>query len=658
MLILYSYEYAGGTVKDCGTVKTVPYGVYPEGNMADFSNEIYDKNIQTLKEFYPEIVLDGAEPECKFIVEDCKNGQKTIRVNIDGKYKYAHSKFDPEKEAQKWSDAVKINRNSKIIVYGLGFAYHIEELAERLEDSNMLYIVEPDFDIFSELLKNRNVSDLLKNEKVKLLFDNTQNAGRKLFANIISWQDSHNIIYAKLPIYEELYPEKYLAFIKDFRNGFGKIGVDRNTMALFVDKWHQLGFANLKYLPGSINYMGFFEAFKGVPCVLVSAGPSLNKNVHLLKEIKGKFPILCVYTAYKVLKKNGIEPDFIISIDSRQTHFETAEVRSELIDTPLFCESISDKDLLERHTGHKMFIPGSCSPFVCQLFINLRKTYRKVVSGGSVACMALDLLVLMGGNPIILIGQDLAFTGRKTHAEGTFYDSNNKLDADKKYIMTKDINGEDIPTNEAYLSFKTWFDYYITDRKDKIDFIDATEGGAKIENTKIMTFRDAIDQNIEKGVDVESVLKEIYSNNPLFIDDEERRFLEILREMEKSIAGLEGKLKKGVSQSKKLLKIYGKNEQNTKKGIVDKCITELNSIDKSLKKQVSSLTVILLLFGKIQHALVNFDDDKKLSDELYILNKNLLLYGGLKEQIEAVKPVLSEAIKEFEDTINAEEKCL
>lgn len=630
--------------------------------MEDLANEIYNVNVQALKKLYPKMNIedlgrdnDMSAPSDKLIVEDCKNGQKTVKVNIDGKYKYAHSKYDPIKEAQKLNASVDIKRNSKIVVYGIGFAYHIEELAKHLGDENKIFVVEPNYDVFSALIRNRDISALLKNEKIKFLFGDADKVVMTLFSGLITWFDFDNIIYTNLPIYMDMYTDNYMVFVKAFRNSFSKIGVDRNTFMYFADKWQEIGFANLKYMIGSTNYMGFNNAFKDVPCVLVSAGPSLTKNVHLLKEIKGKFPILCVYTAYKVLKNNGIEPDFIISLDSGQTHLESEDAKKELIDVPLFCEGISDTDLLERHISHKMFIPESCSPLVCQLFLDLGKPYCDIMSGGSVACTALDLLVFMGAHPVILIGQDLAFTGRKAHADGTFY-GNDDLQDEIKYMMVEDINGEDVPTNEVFLSFRVWFDYYIMDHSNKVDFIDATEGGAKILGTKIMTFRDAIDQNIHKSVDVEKIINEIFSNNPLFIDDEKNKFLERLSKMDDSFEVIEEILTKSVKICKKMIKIYENNEHKTKMGTIERCLSDLNDLDKKLDKQMSSFSAIKVLFNKVKEELENFDNDKIMSEELFIMNKNLLLYSRLNEYVERVKPIFSKTVKEFSNAINKQEE--
>lgn len=529
--------------------------------MAGSTNEIYAANAQALQDAYPEIVLEGLVSSGGIIAEDCKNGQKTFKVNAGGKYKYAHSKYDPVKEAEKLNAAVELKRNTKIIVYGLGFAYHIEELAGKLGEGNSVYVIEPYCDIFYELIRNRDISGLINNDKVKILLGDSEKHIADSFSSLFNWQDVENILYMHLPVYPEMDTEKYKNFMKTFRDCFARIRVDANTIVRFLDQWHQTSYNNLKYLDGTVNYMAFENAFKGSPCVLVSAGPSLNKNVHLLKEIKGKFPIVCVYTAYKVLQKNGIEPDFIISVDSNQTCLESEEVKNEPINVPLFCSLISDPLLLEKHKGQKIFFVSSLTPVLHQIFIDLKKPVRVISSGGSVACSALDLLVFMGADPVIFIGQDMAFTGKKTHADGTFYGDDTGLKDDAKYLVTvEDVYGNEVITNKPYLSFKTWFDGYIREKNGEISFIDATEGGAKILGTEIMTFKEAIGQNFEKSVDVEKISNKIFANNPLFIGKENFEYLGILKKMEDSFESIEEILSKGIKTCKKMIKIYEKNE--------------------------------------------------------------------------------------------------
>ena len=160
--------------------------------------------------------------------------------------------------------------------------------------------------------------------------------------------------------------------------------------------------------------------FSNVPAVIVSAGPSLAKNIDALKSVQDRAVIFCVGAAYKTLYENGITPDFCVLI--------------ERIDTSHHYTFPNNKDvniIIEPFTNYKVFMTKfkryltsvSYETSSNHWFEQLKnKTPDNFEAKGTVSYQALYSAKYMGCNPLILLGQDLAYVDGKCYAKGSQYE--------------------------------------------------------------------------------------------------------------------------------------------------------------------------------------------------------------------------------------------
>jgi len=160
----------------------------------------------------------------------------------------------------------------------------------------------------------------------------------------------------------------------------------------------------------------------------------------------------------------------------------------------------------------------------------------------SVATAALELGLLMGGEPIIFVGQDLSFApDGDTHVKGTLF--NAKVDFSKQdlFLATPANYGGEVLTDPVFLSTIKWFEDYLKDKPG--NFINATEGGAFIKGTKVMTLREALNNYCQTSINFYNSffqLKQEYLKNKK-IDIHKKaakllkHLLEVREELEKHI---------------------------------------------------------------------------------------------------------------------------
>ncbi len=168
------------------------------------------------------------------------------------------------------------------------------------------------------------------------------------------------------------------------------------------------------------------NAYPGLPAVLVAAGPSLQKNMHLLHELKGdkdgkgrKAVIIAVQTMLKPLLAAGIEPDFVTSLDYNTVStrfFENLEESGSTGRVHLVAEAKANWNVLDVFSGTTSVIHND---FAERL---LRGTFPQrmgMKAGATVAHLSFYLAEFMGCDPIILTGQDLGFVDGLYYKPGT-----------------------------------------------------------------------------------------------------------------------------------------------------------------------------------------------------------------------------------------------
>src|SRR5690606_16076320 len=152
---------------------------------------------------------------------------------------------------------------------------------------------------------------------------------------------------------------------------------------------------------------------------------------------------------------------------------------------PLFVEPFVHPGILQQYQGQLWCLEVN-NPIVHWLE-DLREPVGQAMTGGSVAHTTLDLLVQFGCNPIVLVGQDLAYTSGYTHARGTTHRKNAYEVATTRHraaLHMPGYYGGTVATSHNLYIYLKWFEEYIAQLGQSRTVIDATEGGAYIHGTK------------------------------------------------------------------------------------------------------------------------------------------------------------------------------
>ena len=234
----------------------------------------------------------------------------------------------------------------------------------------------------------------------------------------------------------------------------------------------------------------FHNKFNGQSAIIVCPGPSLSKNIDVLKKAKGKILIISVLHAFKALKEAGIIPDIIIHTDPG--NLQAYHYKKDGKDTSYWTSWVEENDFSEV----SFFITTSMGapqmfniPAEKVLWMSPGQKIGKHLPidifdydrvGGSVSHSAFDLMVEFGFESIALVGQDLAFA-----KDGELYADDARLDLSDKRLFdmgrrfhVKGFFGDEVETNNTFYFFGQSYERFARELEDtNVKLYNCTEGG-------------------------------------------------------------------------------------------------------------------------------------------------------------------------------------
>lgn len=450
-------------------------------------SSIWENNINCLKnrdlqlaELLEQIYLyekQGADiVEPTVWLEPTNVGAQTLASRDEKGEYYFHSNIDPYNEAWQFANWYYRPEKREYHVYGLGLGYHVEALSD-MDESISLYVYERDLHVICSFMQSRNQSSLLENQKVTIIYDpDLKQFAKSLSENavIVIHHPSLRCIKQK-SIRERM---EYL-FIRDS-------GI-RNQHNLMVSNFRE------NVINCNHNVDELYNEFRGRKAVIVAAGPSLEKNIEELKKKTENVLIISTGTVFHKLMELGIDVDFVIVSDA-QPSIRNQFYRDFDKKVPLLVLSTASKCVAAEYAGEKYII--------YQKDYDLsEKTAREkqciiYETGGSVSTTALDVCLRLGCESVAYIGLDLAYTGKRRHAEGLAGVEEIDISGMRivpGYELIHTIEGYEIIEKEVASShlfdmYRQWIEKRV--QKSKIPVFDATQGGSIIKGLSIISIYD------------------------------------------------------------------------------------------------------------------------------------------------------------------------
>ncbi|EKO5162098.1 motility associated factor glycosyltransferase family protein, partial [Campylobacter jejuni] len=458
---------------------------------------ILEKNIQAL--------LSGVnEPLGNKLLKFIQN-KTCFRFSIDENlniYDKTHNVFmyeNLEEELNFFYQGIleKTPRYPFICIYGIGNALLIKNLAKHYKH---LFVFESEIELFILALSTLDLSEELCSGKIYLVDIEEERVDIQLLilfdmkdiSEYLSLYEMfvNNVYYKKF--YEDIWHKADELCEKNIKVVIRNLG--SNSDLSFECYSHLL--QNIPSMLESIPFQRILNERKNKfdNAIVVSAGPSLTKQLPLLKACQDKAVIFCADGALSMLEKEGIVPDYVTNLDFTDLamkFFQNKENKTSL--NILSCATYPN---LVHFLDNKSVILRD-DP-LCQRF-NLND-FGYIGTGAHVSHFSYTLALALGFKNIIMIGQDLAFDEEgNSHSKG--------FDFGEKFSGEENIDKLKVPAYAGkgeVLTHITWNDYRIkleylfACNEQKAKFYNATEGGARINFTEELSFKECCEKLLTK----------------------------------------------------------------------------------------------------------------------------------------------------------------
>lgn len=559
-----------------------------------------------------------------------RKGEATYRMN---------STYNPSNEAKIWAEQFSLlHLNNVILMYGLGKGLHAAELAARLDKQDFLFIYEPSLQIFDHVMKEYDITPLLGKPNVILIVEDLNEFD---FHNLLHYVTTISNFSTQEqcvhPFYDKLFRESYVKFWKEIKDTFIHTRININTEILFGQRIIINSLKNIRFIKNSNSLEDLTQDFDtSIPAIVVAAGPSVRQNIEELKRAKGKAYIFVVDRVLDYVLDNGLEPDFVVTLDPIKP-VEFFSKRSD-ITIPLLCEIVSNWEVLDVHKGKKIIY--ECSPLYQKLYTSINKIPPTITAGASVATAAFGICVRMGFQKIVLVGQDLAYDGDVTHAGGV------EEQYEDQDLMVEGVDGNKVRSRYDWYEFLVWFQDMIQ-LYPKLQVIDTKQSGAKIKGTEHMSLKDVVDRFCSKETGLDLILK---GKKASFNEEEFTKVKKQLNSMEEDLKTLKKKAGEAIKLCDDQLREYQKKQANEERTY--KNYKNLSKINKRLHENSAySLldSYITSMSASSLSKMYYFTDDMK-SDQIATYEKSKKIYQSIVDGVEFSLPLLEEEL----DRLNLE----
>jgi len=529
---------------------------------------------------------------------------------------------NPLEEAKQWVKGLNYLPNSLFVVYGIGLGYEIRELLSRMRPEDKIIIVEPSDDI-TGWFRDRN-PDLQGGKTLHRVKD--WGEFKRLYLYI---GDFDSVIPAVLPGYQKVYQKETERFMVLLGREISNLQSDQVTTDFFHRRWQENVLRNLRPMTRGGSAAAAIKRYHGAG-VLVSAGPSLTSTLPLLDRVKGKALIVAVQTANRVFETMDVKPDLIATFDGAFDNYYE-HFSGIALDVPLVFDPTAYWRCVSEWRGPLSSVLVHPSNRWIETLMECQ--FSGFASGPSIANFLFDLLYEWGADPIILIGQDLAYTGGRFHAKGThkseLWDCG--IPPERKLVEVDGVGGGKVVTDRNMVTFLHWYEEMLRTKYTNVRAINATgPDGAEIHGTVNMPFEEAI-QSIQQG-NVDEVIRLI--TTPVASHGIE----EFLRSSKNCFIDLMKDIKRGQQVATELVYYYANNRSD--EASLDRMLKELSGVDDRITESREYLQVVQYmirpLLCKSEYPIA------ERGDGLLTARRSMAIYTGLSDTMEAVIPILEE----------------
>jgi hypothetical protein len=412
----HGFDPAVGDARRTGRMPAVP--------SATHVNSTYVENMRRLWRLDARLAqrIDEVPPDDLLAVEASRAGPPTAAVVTgDGRRLYLHSRYDPQREAMDFCATLETRDAACIVLSGLGLGHHLRALHDEYGSGSTFLISEPDTATIATAFRHTDLTAVLDSGRIEFItrLDKSylhERIGR--FATVLMLGTQFVVPPVSLQVgadFHQACREAILAFAAYAKMSLVTLVKNAGiTCGNVAD--------NLPTYVSTPSLDVLRRRFEGAPAILVAAGPSLGRHLDRLRGLDQRAVVVTAQTTLRLLLGHGVHPHFVTALDyssvSKQ-FFENLDIPDDLVLVAEPKASCAVIDAFERrddaHPGRTILLDNVFARRCVGETLGKRAALEP---GATVMHLAFYLAEWMGCDPIILVGQDLGFSGHVYYTPG------------------------------------------------------------------------------------------------------------------------------------------------------------------------------------------------------------------------------------------------
>ncbi|MCR8660512.1 motility associated factor glycosyltransferase family protein [Paenibacillus endoradicis] len=602
--------------------------------LRSYREDLYEKIITYMKTY--------SETNCT--IQQAANGTPNLLVHTEGQpLIYAYSKYNPEHECERWAEAIYTEDVAvgDVIMYGLGLTHHLASYITKYPN-HQIYLYEPRMDIFIESLKIISLEGLLASPNIRYL---AVGESDEELAQLFYWYHTYAVLKKEVvavPFYLKWDRDKYMNFQKQMEKYLLNY-VSFQQYNKHVGKLqHRNILRNIPEVLRTPSLIHYKDKWLGKTAIIVGGGPSLERDIELLKQLENQYIIIAAGTSIQTLLKHGVKPHLTISMDANIYNYN-AFSNIDMLDLPLLFIPTIESRIVEKQGYIRIHAFFNHNDEYIHL-LNLNENSDPIFIGThSVTGTAIQAAIYMGVQKIIFTGQDLSYPNMKLYSSGASHLDEHNVEKHKRNMTERVYNvsgGQNVTTLKMKITLMD-IEELISKYKD-VTFINCSQEGALISGAEYRRLQELDHPSEQYSRD--DFIDDYVQNKELYDNELMKRALNKLMNQKEWLSNVILKSSK-VNQLLSELAMLSRSKPN-------KCMNSIAQIEKLWGSIALHSNFALLIEPLIKPELVNFDK------VVPYIQKEQRIIAKAKLLSEALSPLITEMNKQIPENIGEIEKSL
>lgn len=435
------------------------------------------------------------------------------------------SRRTPRAEGERWAAQADLSRHAAFVVRGFGLGYHVGALAKRVGGKGVVLVFEPDKRLLRAVLERIDCTAWLAGVMVFVDPDD-RGAMSEAAGHVEPLMAMGTVMLDHPASLARLSRDRAASrFAERFTTVVATVRVNMASTLMQTAATMRNCLQNMDQYATRAGIEPLRGLFKGRTAIVVSAGPSLQRNVEMLSRpgVADRFVIVAVQTVLKPLLERGIRPHFVCALDYHEVSRRFYEgLTAEMVEgVTLIAEPKVNPAVPAAFPGMVRMVGDSFLDLVLGDPAadkgGLARPMGRLQSGTTVAHLCCYFARFLGCDPVCLIGQDLGFTDGQYYAAGAAihgvwgaelneFKTLETLEWQRivrhRNMLRRETDhlGRPVYTDEQMHTYLMQFARdFRADAQAGLTTVDASEGGVRKPDTVPRTLAEVIDEGLANG---------------------------------------------------------------------------------------------------------------------------------------------------------------